>query len=55
MEGDPTKGLQPGRRHGFHPAQRAAVESRYEGAEEENSEMVIDELSGTKGVCVAST
>ena len=31
----PDARLQPGRRHGLHPAQRAAPESRCEGAEEE--------------------
>jgi len=35
MEADPMQSLQPGRRHWLHPAQRAAPESRGEGAEEE--------------------
>jgi hypothetical protein len=35
MEADPDQSLQSGRRHRLHPAQRAALESRDEGAEEE--------------------
>ena len=34
MKADPTKALQPGRRHGLHPAECAPPESRGEGAKE---------------------